>query len=189
MSAPKKGAASETSSNDSAAELLKRYSELMREAGSPNGAWNPEPDEHILGMVRADVSLSANEIKAIFGVKAHCLRNNPVKGRTAWGWTPTGQLFRATELSGYYGWDEANTQKWLKRPLAYGFIRKNEEGQLGIGAWVRGTAGPEENSEPASEPDLLVCTDKLPRYLAEAIANKYGPQELSLIHISEPTRH
>lgn len=176
---PKKPAASET--NESAAETLQNYTRLMREAGSRNGAWNPDPDDHLLGLIRDDVSLTSNEAKAMFGVKAHCLRPNSLKGRTAWGWTPTGKPFRATELAAYFGWDEANTLKWLKRPLDFGFLRKNEEtGQLGIGACVRAPADPEPEGEPEnpeSEVDLLVCTDKLPRYLAEAIVNNYGPSE------------
>ena len=178
--AKKKPVASEGGTK-SAADLFQEYAEMFREAGSLSGAWNPEPDEWIVGMVRADVSFSENEIKALFGVKAHCLRNNPIKGRTVWAWTQTGKIFRATELSAYYEWDEGNTTKWLKRPIEFGFLRKNEEtGQLGIGASVRGKPSPEpkpEIDEAAAEIESLVCTDKLPRYLAEAIVNKYGPLE------------
>lgn len=174
-----KKAATKEESSKSAEELFREYAEMFREAGSTSGAWNPEPDEWIVGIVRADVSFTENEIKAMFGVKAHCLRKNPLKGRTIWGWTPTGKIFRATELAAYYGWDEGNTNKWLKRPIEFGFLRKNDAtGQLGIGASVRGTPSPEpkpELDEVAAEIESLVCTDKLPRYLAEAIVNKYGP--------------
>jgi hypothetical protein len=166
----KKPVASEAASEQAAAAQLQAYAKLMREAGSPDGHWNPEPDEQISGMVRHDVELSPNETKAIFAVKAHCLRYNPLKGRTAWGWTETGKPFRETELGLYFGWDEGNTHKWLKQPLAYGFIRRNEKtGQLGIGALVRGQAEPDGPPDSLSEVDLLVRTDKLPRYLAKAV--------------------
>jgi len=171
--APKKSVASEAG-NDAEAELLKKYADLMREAGSPNGAWNPEPDEHISGVLRHDVELSPNETKAIFGVKAHCIRNNPAKGRTAWGWAATGKPFRATELGNLFGWDPSNTMKHLARPLAYGFIRRDEKtGQLGLGARVQGKYVP-PNPKPGtpSEVDLLVCTYQLPRYLAESVCSQ-----------------
>jgi hypothetical protein len=172
--AKKKPSASEVPNNGSADKLLQQYAELMRETGSPNGAWNPDPDEQTTGMLRDDVVLSSNEIKAIFGVKAYCLRNNPIKGRTAWGWTETGKPFRATELGNLFGWDPSNTLKHLARPLAYGFIRKDKKtGQLGIGGLVRGKfVEPKPETGTPSEVDLLVCTYQLPRYLAEAVCSQ-----------------
>lgn len=177
----RKPVASETA-RDSAAEMLQQYSNLVREAGSPNGAWNPDPDEQILGVLRDDVVLSPNEIKFIFLVKYCCLRQKPM-GRTAWGFTETGKPLRDTEVGAFFGWDPANTMKYAKRPLAYGFVRKNANGQYGIGARVQGKfIEPKPEPGSPSEVDLLVCTDKLPRYLAEAVCSQLTePEKFSFL--------
>lgn len=182
--ATKKPAASETG-NDAAEKVLQEYKDLMLEAGSPNGSWNPEPDQHILGMLRDDVTLSENEIKVINYVKYCCLRQKPTgRARTAWGWLDNGKRLRTTELNNFFGWAMGNTMKYLARPLAYGFIRKDEKtGQLGIGARVQGKYTP-PNPKPGtpSEIDLLICTDKLPRYLAEAVCSQLTePEKLSFL--------
>lgn len=149
----------------------------MREAGSTTGAWNPDPDEHILGMLREDVELSPNESKFVAYVKFCCTRQKPA-GRTAWGFTETGKPLRLTEIRAFFGWDWGNAEKYSKRPLAYGFIRKNADGQFGLGARVQGRFSEDDpGSEPPSEVDLLVCTDKLPRYLAEALVMKKYPSK------------
>jgi hypothetical protein len=174
--ARKKSAARETRS-DAAEELLQQYADLMRQAGSPNGAWNPDPDEQTLGILRDDVEISPNEIKFLFLVKSCCLRQKPA-GRTAWGFTETGKPLRDTEVSAFFGWDPANTMKWSKRLLAWGFIRKNTSGQYGIGARVQGKfVPPKPQPGTPSEVDLLVCTDKLPRYLAEAACSQLTESE------------
>lgn len=186
----RKPSASELPDSSSAAQTLQAYKDLMIQCGSLNGAWNPEPDEWILAMNRSDVSLSENEVKAIFGVKAHTVRYNPVTGRTAWERTQSGEPFRTTELAAFFGWDIANTRKWLKAPLAYGFVRKNDTtGELGIGALVSGKVAPEPPDQP-SEVDLLVRTDKLPLYLAEALVatKSKDQQELFLKNVWRPIK-
>lgn len=161
--APKKPAGSEAAA---AAELLQKYADLMREAGSPTGAWNPDPDEHTVSMLREDVQMSPNELKAVMLIKSCCMRQKPT-GRTIWGFTEAGRPLRLTEIMAYFGWDKGNASKYLRRPLAWGFVRRNEHGQFGIGARVQGKFV-EEPEDPKAQPsdDEVVCTDNLPEYLA-----------------------
>jgi hypothetical protein len=147
------------------------FGELMRQMGSATGDWNPEPDDHILGMLRPDVTPSPNEIKAIFLVKSCCIRKKP-GGRTVWG-KIDGEPLTVKRLSDYFDWDVSNAAKHLKRPLGWGFIQI-KKGVLGMRADVTGTA-PEE--DPDTPPDIngenkakvlnsLVCTYHVPEYVA-----------------------
>jgi hypothetical protein len=178
--ATKKPAMGETSSDadGAAAELLRKYVDLMRAAGSPNGAWNPDPDEHLTGMLREDVCLSPNELKFIALVKSCCVRPKPTRpnyddfgrGRTLLGWTETGKPLRLTEVMAFFGWDKGNAHKYSLRPLAYGFIRKEADGQFGLGARVQGRYEEQpEGAKSAPEEEEVVCTDNLPNYLAVEI--------------------
>lgn len=186
--AAKKSAGTETGSN--ATDLLRKYADLMRAAGSTDGAWNPDPDEHIIGMLRHDVELSANESKFVALVKLCCLRQKPFspdvddfgRGRTLWGWTETGKPLRLAEVMSFFHWDKGNAHKYSRRPLAYGFIRKNADGQFGIGARVQGkfVENP-ETDQLTPEEDEVVCTDNLPKYLAVEIERFSKPDRLNFL--------
>lgn len=150
------------------------YDKLMRDMGSPDGAWNPQPDAQILGVLRDDVSLSPNDSKAIAVVSSACIRKKP-KGRTAFGLTEHGKPLIRERLYEILGWDPSNGSKVVIRLLAWGFLRENSEGVLGLGANVNGTytEAPEEakNECPkcgrnfGEDRICMVCTYHLPEYL------------------------
>jgi hypothetical protein len=133
---------------------------------------------HTRGMLRHDVELSANESKFVALVVLSCVCQKPLGPdiedfgfcRTVWGWTETGTPLRLTEVMAFFGWDKGNAHKYSRRPLAYGFIRKNADGQFGIGARVEGKFldEPEPKDAPLEEGEV-VCTDNLPNYLAVEI--------------------
>lgn len=163
--APRKAAASEGLPEAST------HAALMREMGSETGAWNPEPDEHITGLLRDDVELSPNELKLLAYVKACCLR----QPRRPWGKTASGLPLTLQEIADQFGWDSGNAAKHARRPLAHGFIRKNSDGVYGIGARIRGTndMSPAELYRMSCDDILaageekkhIVCTDSIPQYL------------------------
>lgn len=154
------------------------HSDLMYEMGSPDGHWNPEPDDHITGVLREDVKLSPNEIKAIFYTKQCCVRPK-CGGRTAWGKTADGRPLIEARFKDFFGWDDSNTSKYLERPLAYGFIRKNPEGVFGLGARVDGVCTDKRTS--GEENDDPVCTYRIPEYLITDYKRLSEPKQKEFI--------
>ena len=169
MSSPKRKPAR----SEGVSDELQRHDELMREAGSSNGAWNPEPDQHIAGILHESIALTPNEVKAITYVKACCLRFNVKlhgeRGRCVWGVTENGKKLTRARMADKFEWDLGNTNRYLKRPLAWGFIRENADGILGIGARISTGAlvDPDGGENEANDGKEVVCTDNLPKYLFE----------------------
>lgn len=163
--AAKKTVASESSMSARTEET--KHSQLMREMGSRNAAWNPEPDDHITAMLREDIELSPNEIKLIAYVKFCCIRNK-ASGRSAWGETERGQALTIQLIANYFQWHPKNAPKHARRPLAYGFVRQNEKGQFGLGARVDGTLSDELDYLGRINGEYEnggVCTYSMPPYL------------------------
>jgi len=160
-------------------EKQQDYGELTLEMGSPNRSWHPEPDDQIYGRLRHDVNLSPNETKAIAYVDACCTLDKAA-GRTAWGITDRGQPLTEARIKDYFGWDDSNTSKHLKRPLAWGFLRRNEKGVFGLGGNVTGTYDEERMEGEDGTCKVCgrtlgegekcpVCTYRIPEYVFVAI--------------------
>jgi hypothetical protein len=146
--------------------------------GSPDGAWNPEPDEQITGALRHDVDLSPNHSRFIAYVKACCIRKKAAD-RTALGITERGKPLTLARIIEYFDWDSGNASRLAKQLLAWGFVRINENGVFGLGACVRGTFVEDEEGAKTEcskcgrklgeFQKCAVCTYSIPEYVFVAI--------------------
>jgi hypothetical protein len=162
---------------------LKKYNELMREMDSPDGIWNPEPDGHITGTLREDVSLSPTDTKTLAYVKSCCTRMKrlsakgappPYEGdRTAWGRTGDGKPLTVQRVADFFEWDRSNALKSVNRLVAYGFIRQNKAGILGLGARVTGILKEEGGEGKENECGLY---KPLPKYLLTHLKGLSGAE-------------
>lgn len=170
----------------------RKFTQLMHEMGSTTGDWNPEPDGHITGFLRKDVNPSPNEIKLINCVKSCCTRKK-TGGRTAWG-KVNGEPLKLTQIKDLLNWDISNAAKHAKRPLAWGFVRVNEDGVFGTGAAevsVSGRVKPELKplgEEKAKDLNSLVCTYQLPQYVADELKG-LSPEQAEIFVTEWVRRH
>ena len=149
------------------------YRKLMFGMDSPNGDWNPDPDQQTTGLLRTDVQVSANQIKIVALVKACCIRDKP-GGRTAFGKTERGEPLILARICDYFQWDPSNTSDLIKPLLAWGFLRQNDQGVFGLGARVQGshkkdpddpkTECPTCGRKLSEDENCVVCTYHIPEY-------------------------